>query len=424
MSHVRPTLLMLLSLLLPAILASAQPNQVTREQIMLRGTVEAVDHTARTVRIRGAQGDVVTVDVPTSIARFDQLQVGDVVSVAYYDRVSVRLKPADEATVDRTDPPVTTPTASTLPGATVASQRVSTVTITGWDPATRVVTFTGPTGTAYTRHLLDSTDARIMSGLKVGDRVDLTRTEAVRVTVDSRQASAQAATPSGTPTLRNRFTVSAFWGWDNTFSGNMIKAASGATTSGVPINLNETTYDDVYGKVGLFKVGVGYRTTPRTEAALNFVLSRSGAQQVNIGTVGGNTPLNVQFDDYSYWGFEGGQRFFFTRVRFTPYAGYLVGLNRHDDLRGTFVGVPASVTPGLAAQDGKFFERSWAFSLGPTGGVLIGVGPFELMFETQLRYMGGLSDVDWLVEEGLKDINSQSQRWSFPFQVGARIRFK
>jgi hypothetical protein len=254
--------------------------------------------------------------------------------------------------------------------------------------------------------------------------VDLTRTEAVRVTVDSRQASAQAGTPS-TSTLRNRFTFSAFWGWDNTFSGNMIKAASGATTSGLPINLNETTYDDVYGKVGFFKVGVGYRTTPRTEAALNFVLSRSGAQQVNIGTVGpSNTPLNVQFDDYSYWGLEGGQRFFFTRVRFTPYAGYLVGLNRHDDLRGTFVGVPSSVTPGLAAQDGKFFERSWAFSLGPTGGVLIGVGPFELMFETQLRYMGGLSDVDWLVEEGLRDINSESQRWSFPFQIGARIRFK
>ena len=29
------------------------------------------------------------------------------------------------------------------------------------------------------------------------------------------------------------------------------------------------------------------------------------------------------------------------------------------------------------------------------------------MFETQLRYMGGLSDVDWLVEEGLRDINER-----------------
>ena len=45
------------------------------------------------------------------------------------------------------------------------------------------------------------------------------------------------------------------------------------------------------------------------------------------------------------------------------------------------------------------------------------------MAETQLRFMGGLSDVDWLVEEGLRDINSESSRWSIPILVGARVRF-
>ena len=100
-----------------------------------------------------------------------------------------------------------------------------------------------------------------------------------------------------------------------------------------------------------------------------------------------------------------------------------MGINRHQDIRGTFVGVPLNLTPGLAEQDGKFFEKSWAFSLGPTGGLLIGVGPIEVMAEAQVRFMGGLSDVDWLVEEGLRDINSESSRWSLPVLVGARIRF-
>ena len=45
------------------------------------------------------------------------------------------------------------------------------------------------------------------------------------------------------------------------------------------------------------------------------------------------------------------------------------------------------------------------------------------MAELQLRFMGGLSDVDWLVEEGLRDINSESSRWSIPFTGGIRIRF-
>ena len=99
-----------------------------------------------------------------------------------------------------------------------------------------------------------------------------------------------------------------------------------------------------------------------------------------------------------------------------------MGINRNQDIYGTF---PASTPtpPGLTEQDGKFFEASWAFSLGPTGGLLIGIGPVEFIAETQLRFMNGLSDVDWLVEEGLRDVNSESSRWSIPILVGARIRF-
>ena len=415
--YAQPTLMVLLTTALSVTLASAQSNDVIRDQITLRGRVEAVDQTARTVTIRGDRGNVLTVDMPTAPAA-DQLQVGDVVSVAYYDRVSVRLKPAGEADVDRTEPPVAASTPGALPGATVASQRVTTVTIAGWDPDLRVVTFTAPKGATFSRRLLDSTDANVMAGLKVGDRVDVTRTEAARIEVESRQTVQVAATSE----FRNRFTLSALWGVDNQFSGSMIQAATGQTIGGAPINLNETTFDDVYGRMAIFKIGAGYRTTPRTEMVINFVISESSSETVNVGTAGGE-PLNVNFDDYSYWGFEGGQRFYFTRVRFTPFLGYLVGLNRYGDIRGAFVGVPAAATPGLAAQDGKFFEKSWAFSLGPTAGVLVGVGPFELMAETQLRYLGGLSDVDWLVEQGLRDINSDSSRWSIPFQLGARIRF-
>ncbi len=410
---------MLLSLILSATFASAQatPN---REQITMRGTVQAVDATARTITIRGEAGNDVTLDVPQSVQRLNEVKVGDVVSAVYYDQVSVTAHPAGAPDNDRLEPPVATSTPGALPGGTVAQRRVTTVTITGWDPATRVVTFTVPSGTAYSRHLVETTDANLMTGLKVGDRVDVTRTEAVRLAVER---AGQTAAPD---TLRNRLTVSVLFGWDNQFSGKMIKEATGQTTGGAPINLDETTYDEVYGRIGMFKVGAGYRTTPRTEAVFNFVWSSSDAndEATPIGTAGSpSVPLNVNFTTYKYWGIEGGQRWFFARTRFTPFVGYLVGINRHQDIRGTFVNVPANLTPGLAAQDGKFFEKSWALSLGPTGGVLIGIGPFEVMAETQIRFMGGLSDVDWLVEEGLRDVNSESSRWSLPILVGARIRF-
>jgi hypothetical protein len=133
--------------------------------------------------------------------------------------------------------------------------------------------------------------------------------------------------------------------------------------------------------------------------------------------------MDVTFTEYKYWGFEGGQRWYFARTRFTPYVGYLVGINRHQEISGSFVNVPPDLEPDLATQEGTIFDKSWAISLGPTGGVLIGVGPFEVMGELQLRFIGGLSDVDWLVEEGLRDINDDSSRWSIPIVVGARLRF-
>jgi hypothetical protein len=414
--------------------ASTAGAQTTREasatlnEVTVHGTVQTVDHTARTVTVQGTDGKSVTLDVPPTATRFDQVKVGDMVTMSYYDKVSVRPKPADEPAVNRVIEPTTTPTPGALPGATRAVQHVATMTLTALDPATRSVTFSGPKGIAYTRFVIDTVDPAVFSSLKTGDRVDVTWTDAITLQLAPAAPSSAAAAPAPSPdSFRHRTTISVQFGVDNSFSGQMIKAATGATTGGQPINLNETTFDDVYGRIGMLKFGAGYRTSPRTETVANFVWSDSSAQTnaTNVGTVGTNPqiPLDVNFTSYKYWGIEGGNRLYFARTRFTPYVGYLVGLNRLQNIRGTFVGVPPEATPGLAAQDGKFFEKSWAFSLGPTAGVLVGVGPFEVMGEFQLRFIGGLSDVDWLVEEGLKDINSDSSRWSFPFVLGARLRF-
>ena len=108
-------------------------------------------------------------------------------------------------------------------------------------------------------------------------RADVTRTETVQAPMQAVPADDE---------VRHRFTIQAQIGVDNQFSGKMIEAASGHTTGGAPIDFDETTYDEVYGRMAMFKVGVGYRLTPRTEAVLNFVYSRSSAEDeaVQIGT--------------------------------------------------------------------------------------------------------------------------------------------
>jgi hypothetical protein len=418
-------------LLLAAPVMAAQAQDTVINQITLQGTVQAVDHERRTVTIRGAQGNIVTLDVPTSATRFDEIKVGDTIRATYSDRVNVRLHAPADPDLDRVTEVTTTPAPGAPPSASASRQREQTVTVTAWDPATRMVSFTTPSGTSYTRRVAESIDPTVVAGLAVGQRVDITRSEAASLAMEFGIASpaAAAAAPQVQPTstLEHRFTVSFQWGPDNSISGKMIEAAEGQTLArGVPINTQDTSYDDVYGTMNVFKVGVGWRTSARSELVANFVRGSSGTNElVDIGTAGAVTtvPLTVQFSDYKYWGLDAGQRFYVTRARFTPYFGYLAGAIRYDDITGNFVGVPIELTPGLAAQDGKFFEKAWAFTVGPAAGFLVGLGPIEVTGEVDFIYTGGLSDVDWLVEENLRDINTKSERWSFPVLFGARVRF-
>lgn len=384
-------------------LASAQPAaQLTpTESITYTGTITDVNAARRIITTRGPDGFLATWEVPTSVpqAQVDAVRVGEVLTVTYSDAISIRKKDAGEPAVD------------TVNRAT--GIRTATVTVGSVDAGARTVTFAGASGRTHPRRVVRTADTDLLRTIAVGERIDVSWLETMQFVagpVDDWKA--------------HRSTVGIQWGPDNQFAGHMIQEATGQTIGGVPIRLDETSYDDVYGRMALFKFAYAYRTHRRAEAVFNFVLSRSGSETVQLGTVGAvNLPVSVNFDDYNYWGVEGGQRFFFTGARVRPFVGYLVGINRHGDIRAEFVGVPDALLPGYVAQDRKIFEKSWAFSGGPTGGVIVGLGPIEVLGEVQFRFMGGLSDVDWLVEEGLKDINTESERWSVPFLIGARVRF-
>jgi len=386
------------------------------------GTVVRVDASAHTVTTRNDKGTVSVFEPPPSMpsSQLAGFAPGDKVIVTFYEGVDIDPRTSSGTPVATSVDPVT-------------GLRTANVTVVAADRATRTLTFIGPRG-EYKRKIATTGDTSVFNTLKAGARIELSYFEYVQSMTRDAGTSTPAATeipPAPTPaagdTLRDRMNVYFLYGVDNSFTGKMIEAATGRTTTGVPINLTDTSYDDVYGRLGMIKVGVGYRMTPRLEGVANFVYSNSSAnfESIQVGTAGTSpqTPLKVNFTNYRYVGLEVGQRFSFPQGRFSPFAGWLVGINRNQDIRGTFVGVPLSATPGLAAQDGKFFERSWAFSLGPTGGVIINAGPIDVIAETQLRFLGGLSDVDWLVEEGLRDVNSKSERWSWPLLAGVRFKF-
>src|SRR4249920_2464857 len=75
-------------------------KQLPTQTVTISGTVATIDHAKRVVNIKTSDGKFETVDVPAGAKRFDELKVGDKVSLVYNNNVSARLKPPGEAPVD------------------------------------------------------------------------------------------------------------------------------------------------------------------------------------------------------------------------------------------------------------------------------------------------------------------------------------
>jgi hypothetical protein len=158
----------------------AQVQELPTHTVTLSGTVETIDHGKRLVTIKTADGKFETVDVPPSAKRFDELKVGDKVSVTYNNNVSVRPKPPGEPAVD-TASKTSTMGQEVRPGGTTSVQRTMTAHVDSIDKSTSSMTFVGPNGWKYSRHVVDPA---VLEKVKIGDAVDITWNTDLKVSVE------------------------------------------------------------------------------------------------------------------------------------------------------------------------------------------------------------------------------------------------
>ena len=168
---------LVLALSLPA---WAQVQTLPTHTVTLSGTVETIDHAKHVMNIKTSDGKFETIDVPTGAKRFDELKVGDKVSVTYNNNVSARVKPPGEADVD-TGSKASTAGQEARPGGTTVVQRTMTATISDINKGASSITFVGPNGWKYSRRVVDPT---VFDKVKVGDKVDITWNTDVTVSVN------------------------------------------------------------------------------------------------------------------------------------------------------------------------------------------------------------------------------------------------
>ena len=144
--------------------------------------VTAVDQTTREVSIMTDDGKAYSFIAGDNVKNLAQVKVGDVITAVYTEAIAYQVRKHNKDTGVVVTNAVAAAPVGAKPAGAVAQQTTFTVTIVAIDPAIPTVTFKGPQGNTKT---IKVKDPKKLEGVKVGDLVDITYTEALAVKVDA-----------------------------------------------------------------------------------------------------------------------------------------------------------------------------------------------------------------------------------------------
>jgi len=145
-------------------------------------TIVAIDHSKRVVTLKDADGTLEDFHAGAEIKRFNELKVGDSVTFSYHAAVVYQiLKPGTSGAAAQGGVS-TVRGQGPKPSGAVTQQQQATVTVEAIDPAVPSIKVRTADG-----HTMSATveDKKNIEGLKVGDKVTVTFTEALMITVEA-----------------------------------------------------------------------------------------------------------------------------------------------------------------------------------------------------------------------------------------------
>ena len=158
----------------------AKPEAKRERVVTLTGTVEAVDLANRVVTIKGSKGNVIDLKVGPEAKNLDQVKVGDKVVAKYYESLAYRLKKEGAGEGGTLIQAGAGTTAGEIPAAALTNQLTMTAKVTNISPKRDFVTLTGSGGSVDVAVL----DPKNIEGLKTGDEVVITYTQALAIALD------------------------------------------------------------------------------------------------------------------------------------------------------------------------------------------------------------------------------------------------
>jgi hypothetical protein len=151
--------------------------------VEIQATVTAIDKAKRTVTVKGPRGNTKTLTVGKEARNFDQVKVGDTVTLTYVEALTIALEKAEGAKPGKTvTEELKRAAPGEKPGGQLTSQTTVVGTVTAIDRKTQMVTVRGPGGNEVD---LKVQDPAKLKNVKTGDLVRATYTEAMAISVST-----------------------------------------------------------------------------------------------------------------------------------------------------------------------------------------------------------------------------------------------
>ena len=182
-SRVAQAAIALVAIFLFAIATAGAQKPVTQGAAVTETfVIDAIDYTTRLVTLRDSEGITQTIECGPGVERFNALKVGDKVTFRYYESVVYAIKrpgagpekPAENFGVVRTP--------GATPGGTISKQMNAVVTVNAIDLKVPAITVTSADGRKMSFKLENPKNAE---GVKPGDKVEITYTQALAVSVEA-----------------------------------------------------------------------------------------------------------------------------------------------------------------------------------------------------------------------------------------------
>jgi hypothetical protein len=160
--------------------AAAPTGEGIVAKVEVTAKVSKIDHKTREVTLKADDGQEYSFVASEEARNLDQVQVGDVVTITYAEAFVYEVQKGGQAADQGTVVAGGRSAAGQRPAGAIARETKVTVLITAIDPKVPSVTFKGPAGNTRTIKVMHPEK---LQGVRVGDTVDITYTEALAIKV-------------------------------------------------------------------------------------------------------------------------------------------------------------------------------------------------------------------------------------------------